>query len=72
MTKKKPLRRLGDITNDLEVLLMELHCAHDLQHGEVLNLINGWQKIHVPDKVEVYIADQSKAVLYYGHKDGVK
>jgi hypothetical protein len=49
-----PIRPVGDITADLEPLLFELHMDHDMQHGEVLALINGWQKIHAPQQIEVY------------------
>lgn len=48
----------------MEKLLFELHVDHDLQHGEVLYLINGWQKIHVPDQIETYVSDGSHPVLY--------
>ena len=51
---KKKLRKLGDIMFDMEELLFELHLDHDMQHGEVLYLINGWQKIHVPECIETY------------------
>lgn len=49
---------------DMEKLLFELHIDHDMQHGEVLYLINGWQKIHVPGQIETYISDGSHPVLY--------
>lgn len=49
---------------DMEELLFELHIGHDMQHGEVLYLINGWQKIHVPKQVEVYEDDGTSPVLY--------
>lgn len=62
--KQNKLRRVGDIMLDMEKLLFELHVDHDLQHGEVLYLINGWQNIHVPDQREVYTTDKSSPVLY--------
>lgn len=49
---------------DMEELLLELHVDHDLQHGEVLYLINGWQKVHVPQQIETYEDDGSHPVLY--------
>lgn len=58
------LRKVGDIMLDMEKLLTELHIGHDLQHGEVLYLINGWQKIHVPQQIETYSEDNSHPVLY--------
>ncbi len=61
---KNKLRRVGDIMLDMEKLLFELHCDHDMQHGEVLYLINGWQKIHVPKQIETYTDDGTHPVLY--------
>jgi len=61
---KKTLRKVGDIMLDMEKLLFELHVDHDMQHGEVLYLINGWQKIHVPGQIETYVDDGSHPVLY--------
>ncbi|NJO48196.1 MAG: hypothetical protein HC840_00610 [Leptolyngbyaceae cyanobacterium RM2_2_4] len=61
---KKTLRKVGDIMLDMEKLLFELHCGHDMQHGEVLYLINGWQKIHVPGQIETYTDDGSNPILY--------
>lgn len=49
---------------DMEKLLYELHLGHDMQHGEVLYLVNGWQKIHVPNHIETYERDGSHPVLY--------
>lgn len=65
MSKKtKPLRKVGDIMLDMEKLLFELHEGHDMQHGEVLYLVNGWQKIHVPEQIETYEKDGTHPVLY--------
>ena len=64
MKKNKKIRPLGQITTDLEKLLYELHIDHDLQHGEVLYLINGWQHIHVPQQIETYTKDKTHPVLY--------
>ena len=58
------LRKVGDIMAELETLLFELHLDHDMQHGEVLYLINGWQKIHVPEQIETYENDGTHPVLY--------
>jgi hypothetical protein len=60
----KKLRKLGDIMVDMEALLFELHLDHDMQHHEVLYLINGWQKVHVPQQIETYEKDGSHPVLY--------
>lgn len=62
---KKKLRKVGDITLDLEVLLEELSFDHDLQHGEVLALIHSWLNIHAPDQKEKYL-DGKNPIFYYG------
>lgn len=69
--KKSKLRRLGDITQDMEPLLQEMAVGHDLQVGEILNLIRGYLEIHNPDAVEQY-NDGTKPVFFYGHRDGIK
>ena len=61
---KKRLRQVGDIMLDMEKLLFELHLDHDMQHYEVIYLINGWQKVHVPQQIETYDHDGSNPVLY--------
>lgn len=58
------MRRVGDIMLDMEKLLFELHGDHDMQHGEVLYLVNGWQKVHVPHQIETYEKDGTHPVLY--------
>ncbi len=71
-TRRTPgLRKVGDIMLDMEELLFELHIDHDMQHGEVLYLINGWQKIHVPGQIEEY-EDGSHPVLYGPKPKGKK
>lgn len=65
----KKLRPVGEIMSEMEDLLYELHASpeeggHDMQHGEVLYLINGWQKIHVPSQIETYDKDGTHPVLY--------
>ena len=62
--KKKKLRKVGDIMLDMEKLLYELHIGHDMQHYEVIYMINGWQKVHVPQQIETYNHDGSNPVLY--------
>ena len=69
----KIIRPVGDVWTDMEKLLYELHIDHDMQHGEVLYGINGWQKIHVPGQMEPY-TDGTKPMMHpmlgimYGHK----
>jgi hypothetical protein len=70
---RKKLRKVGDIMLDMEILLLELHekRGHDMQHGEVLYLINAWQNIHVPEQREVYTSDGDSPILnpIYGPKE---
>lgn len=66
-TTQKKLRRLGDITEDLEPLLFELAVDHDLQRGEILALIFNWINVHVPEAIEEY-TDGSEVEYYYGPK----
>lgn len=64
---KKRLRKLGDIMLDMEELLIELadNKNHDLQHGEILNLIRGYLEIHYPEQKEEYM-DGTNPIFYYG------
>jgi hypothetical protein len=55
-------RALGAVTADLEPLLFEL-VDHDLQHGEILNLVRGWLEIHAPGARERY--DEGGSPLFY-------
>lgn len=63
------LRPLGNITSDMEPLLLEMLEEHDLQWGEVLNLIYGWMVIHYPGGREKYDSDNSSPIFYYGPKE---
>lgn len=62
------MRKLGDITLDLEEILEEMVDSHDLQKGEILALVNVWVDIHRPDAVETY-EDGSSPVFRYGPKE---
>ena len=59
------MRRLGDITLDLEVLITEMIDDHDLQWGEILGLVFTNLQIHRPDAQEEYDAGGSP-IFYYG------
>ena len=63
---KKPSRAFGDILLDLEILLDEMIDDHDVQFGDILNLIYGHLVIHRPDAREVYEDDGSSPILSYG------
>lgn len=62
----KKIRPLGTITTELEPLLLEMTEVHQLQVGEVLNLIHGYLQIHCPGAFEVYEADGSSPTFFYG------
>lgn len=61
----KKIRPLGHITTDLEPLLLEMVNDHDLQHGEILNIIRGYLEIHCPEAREEYLGG-GYPVFYYG------
>jgi hypothetical protein len=67
----KRIRSLGDITDELEPLLLEMAENHKMQHGEILNIIRGYLEIHCPDSQEVY-RDGTKPVFYYGGREGLR
>ena len=69
---KKKLRKLGDITSDLEPLILEMVEDHQLQIGEVMNLLYGYLVIHCPGAKEVYVKDGSSPIFYYGAKENLK
>lgn len=60
------MRKLGDILLDLEVILDEMVDSHELQVGDILNLVYGHLVIHRPDAKEVYVSDGSSPVFKYG------
>jgi hypothetical protein len=49
----------------MEPLISEMVEDHDLQHGEVLNIMRGYLEIHYPENKEVY-GDGSSPEFYYG------
>ena len=65
MSKKKSIRPLGQVTLDLEPLILEMAIDHELQHGEILNLIRGYLEIHCPTSKEEYM-DGTHPEFYYG------
>ncbi len=66
----KKIRPLGDVTSDLEPLLLEMVGDHDLQHGEILNIIRGYLEIHCPGALEKY-TDGTVPVFFYGHEEAL-
>ncbi len=66
MTKTK-LRPLGDVMLDMEPLIEEMMVGHDLQHGEVMDLVYGYLQRHYPSSREEY-EDGDEIEYYYGPK----
>lgn len=69
---KKKLRKLGDITSDLEPLILEMVVDHDLQYHEILGMIYTYLTVHCPEAKEVYTKDGSSPIFYYGATEGLK
>lgn len=63
------MRKMGDIMHDLEDLVTEMVEDHDLQFGEILNLVYGYLVVHRPDAQEVYEEDDTNPIFYYGPGD---
>lgn len=61
------LRRMGDITSDMEILLSEMAIDHRLQMHEILALVHAYLQVHVPGCIETY-DDDTNPVYYYGPK----
>lgn len=73
MTKKvKALRRLGDITMDMEPLLREMAIDHDMQVHEILGILHSYLISHCPGSVETYAEDNSHPVFAYTHWSNLK
>lgn len=60
------MRPVGDIYLDLEKLYDELVDDHGVQMGDIMYQTYGHLKIHRPDCIEEYTADDSNPVFYYG------
>lgn len=59
------MRPLGQITGEMEELIMEMCDDHEMQWGEIFAVIRGYLEIHRPDAQEVY-EDGSNPVYFYG------
>lgn len=62
------MRPVGEILLDIEPLILELVEDHDLQWGDVINLIYGYLVVHCPGAREEY-EDGSSPIFYYGSKE---
>ena len=61
----KKIRPAGEVLLDMEPLIQELVFDHELQTGEILNLIRGYLEIHCPGAEEEY-EDGTSPTFYYG------
>ena len=43
---------------------------HQMQHGEVLNIVNGYLDIHCPEAKEQY-TDGTQPVFFYGPEESI-
>ena len=64
------MRKFSKITDDMEKLILEMTEDHELQWGEILNIIRGYLEIHCPESQEYY-ADGTNPIFYYGHQDNI-
>ena len=67
--KKKQLRPLGETLLDLEKVMLEMAVDHDLQWGDILNLVRGYLEVHCPHAQEEYDAG-GHPEFYYGPNKG--
>lgn len=56
---------VGKTLLEMEQYLETLVDLHDLQHGEILSLVDVWLRIHRPECIEVY-EDGSNPIFKYG------
>ena len=61
-------KSIGKLMLELEVLLDQMIDEHELQAGDILNLVHGHLVSHRPDAFEQYIDDGTSPVFYYGPK----
>lgn len=59
------LRPLGQTLLDLEVLILEMTVDHDMQWGDVLNIVRGYMEVHCPHAREEY-TEGGHPEFYYG------
>lgn len=64
MSKLK-VRSVGNVLLDLEKVIDELVDGHDLQWGDVLNLVHGHLQVHNPAAREEYV-EGGHPEFYYG------
>ena len=57
---------MGKTLLDLETLLLEMAVDHDLQFGDILNLVYGYLEVHCPHAREEYTDGSGHPEFYYG------
>lgn len=62
---------MGQTLLDLEKVLLEMCIDHDMQWGDVLNIVRGYLEVHVPGAREEY-TEGGHPVFYYGPKSDTK
>lgn len=61
----KKIRPMGQITEDLEPLILEMIEQHELQWHEILAIIHGYLMVHCPQGQEQY-TEGGNPKYYYG------
>ena len=61
---KKKIRPIGDILLEMEPLILEM-IDHNLQWGDILNMVRGYLEVHCPDAQEEY-EEGGNPKFYYG------
>lgn len=67
MEDRKRTRKVGDILLEMEPLLLELACDHELQWGDILGLTYSYLMVHAPGAREEY-DEGGHPEYYYGPK----
>ncbi|HEY5688560.1 MAG TPA: hypothetical protein VIS27_09680 [Yeosuana sp.] len=69
MARKKTI---GKLMLEMEVLLDEMIDQHELQCGDIMNLVYGHLVSHRPDAFEEYVDEGTVPKFYYGPSDEKK
>jgi hypothetical protein len=69
---KNKVRPFGHVLLDLEKIMLEMTDQHDLQWGDILNLVRGYLEVHCPEAREEYTAGGHPEFYYGPAKNEVK
>lgn len=61
--KKKSIRPMGQITEDLEKILIEMCEDHELQSYEIHGIVDHWFPVHFPSAIPTFADDGTHPVL---------